>query len=325
MAPLPFHGDVVDLFAGSQSELQDRLVGGEKPGGWLKPAFLQAATALDPDVGAQSLTISFRPFQADRYAAGRPGGIVAVNADWFLEAGDDEFGVPVPVEVAGGGRIAHPKMVQSPGGADVLELEIATVGKGEVLFPAGRMGLVVIPLGLPDVVGGTPLVVGIIEAPRYPVGEEGVDVAVEIEVLQLDSPGPVRVGEAGLEGSIREFADPVVEIENIVHVLAGHGGEEEGADGSDFPHRGLGAVMVGARHVGDEEVGAAVAVEIGHVGTHREPGGVGGGLPDDVGKGAVPIVAVESVRILEVISDVDVGESVIIEIPPGHRVPAVPP
>ena len=45
-------------------------------------------------------------------------------------------------------------------------------------------------------VGGTPLVVGIIEAPRYPVGEEGVDVAVEIEVLQLDRPGPVRVGRS---------------------------------------------------------------------------------------------------------------------------------
>ena len=47
--------------------------------------------------------------------------------------------------------------------------------------------------------------------------------AVKIEVLQFDCPGPVGVGQSGLEGSVREFSHPVVQVENIVHILAWNG------------------------------------------------------------------------------------------------------
>ena len=149
--------------------------------------------------------------------------------------------------------------------------------------------------------------------------------SIEIEVLKLHSPGPVRVGEARLKGSVCQFAHPVVQIENVVHVLAGYCGKQERADGCNLSHGGLGAVMVGARHVGNEKVGSAIAIEIRDIGTHREPRGMGSGLPYDVGESVVAIVAVETVRILEVISNVDIGEAVVVEIPPGDRVSPVPP
>ena len=82
--------------------------------------------------------------------------------------------------------------------------------------------------------------------------------------------------------------------------------------------------MIGAGHVRDKEVRTAVAIEIGYIGTHGEPGGVRSCLPDDIGKGAIAVVPVEAVGILEVIPDIDVRQSVVIEIPPGYRVAAVP-
>ena len=80
------------------------------------------------------------------------GGIVPVDPNRFIETSDDQFDIPIPIEVAGCCRITHTEVVESPALADVLEIEVASVGEGEILLFAGRMGFVVVPLGLANMI-----------------------------------------------------------------------------------------------------------------------------------------------------------------------------
>ncbi len=130
---------------------------------------------------------------------------------------------------------------------------------------------------------------------------------VEIEVLEFDRPSPVGIGQSRLKGSICKFAYSVVQIEDVMHVLAGNRGKKKRADRGNFAHGGLGAVMIGPCHIGNQQVGAPIPIEIRDVGSHGKPGSVRGCLSDHVGEGAIAIIAIKSVRILKVVADVDIG------------------
>ena len=107
---------------------------------------------MNPDVCAKAQPISCRAFEANGGSLGGGRGIVPVDPNRFIETSDDQFHIPIPIEVAGGGRITHAEVVEPPALADVLEIQVATVGKGEILLFAGRMGFVVVPLGLANMI-----------------------------------------------------------------------------------------------------------------------------------------------------------------------------
>ena len=77
--------------------------------------------------------------------------------------------------------------------------------------------------------------------------------------------------------------------------------------------------MIGAGHVGDEEIHQAVAVEIAEIRAHGEPGRMADGVDGGIGEGAVAVVDVNPVGVVEIIADPEIGLAVAVEIEPGRR------
>ncbi len=71
-------------------------------------------------------------------------------------------------------------------------------------------------------------------------------------------------------------------------------------------------------HVGRHQVETAVVVQVSRCGAHREPGGVRQRSGKDVLEGPVPAIAVELVRVGEVVRDVKIGVSIRVVVPPRH-------
>lgn len=75
-----------------------------------------------------------------------------------------------------------------------------------------------------------------------------------------------------------------------------------------------------ASHVADEQIEHAVVVYISCLAAHAEPSGVGHGLPDDITERSVAVISIQLIRNLEIVSDEQVGQSVLVEVPPNGRV-----
>ena len=67
---------------------------------------------------------------------GAGGGVVPIDRDGFIQARDDQLGISIAIEIAGGGRVAHAKMCESPLFREVVELQVAAVYEGQVLLLA---------------------------------------------------------------------------------------------------------------------------------------------------------------------------------------------
>src|SRR5512140_2397953 len=82
--------------------------------------------------------------------------------------------------------------------------------------------------------------------------------------------------------------------------------------------------MKPADHVSDEEIIQAVSVYIREIRRHRKMRSAADRLPRNRAKPALTITQPEPVRVLEVVADVDVGISVLIDIADHYREAQVP-
>ena len=291
----------------AKAEVDEGFVGREEAGLGEELAGLDAGGGLDLDGGADG------GVEAEMVLFGE---VVAVDGDGFVEVGDDEIEVAIVVEVAVGGGVGHAFVVEVPFCADFFEVEVAGVAEGKVFFVAFGGVFPAIPFGGADEVLLFGKHVGVVEHAGGTVGEEDVEEAVVIEVEEFGGPGPVGVGEVGEVGGFEEERGVGIEEEGVAHHLAGFGGGHEEAVFAHFAHGDFGAVVGGAGHVADEEVGEAVVVEVAKIGAHAEPGGVGEGGFDNVGEGAVAVVLVEGVGFFEVVCGEEVGVAVSVVVPP---------
>ena len=172
-----------------------------------------------------------------------------------------------------------------------------------------------VPKGLSPVVeqdGIDPVTKWIVHARR----DEGVDVAVGVQISGAEPPGPVVLGP-DLVGDFPESALTLVEIERIpVDALLARNGQarrspshlrlellEEGSD--VFAHVRM--------HVGQKDIHAPVVVEIEDLDPHRAPGGRGKQLPallDELPALDVLVVLVVALHV----QDVEVGPPIPVDV-----------
>ena len=325
MSAGPENGELLDLLFAAQAEVNQCFAAGQVTAGQGEEAHLLAGRSLQPHRGANPPLVAPRSAELHHDPV-RFAGVVAVDADRFFQVGADDFEVAVPVEIGRYCSVAHSGVVQTPGHAHVLELEIAKVAEGQVLLleGTGSSPLVLGPLRFAGegLEGG--LIVGHVQVHRHPVGEIGVDPPVIVEIGETHRPGPIRVGQAGHVSGLPEAACAGIEKNHIAHVLARDCGVEEFRVVGHRPHADLLFEVVGSRHVRHEEINSSVAIEIGGVGSHRKPGDVRNDRLDGVLEGAVGLAHEKRVGVLEVVGDVEFGPTVFVRIPPERGITLAP-
>ena len=106
-------------------------------------------------------------------------------------------------------------------------------------------------------------------------------------------------------------------MEAIAHDLAREFLFDRKAQRPHLTHRDLGFVVRGGGHIQSDKIEEPVVVDIAGIRAHREPRGVVDHAGDDIGEGAIAIVAKEIVGVGKVVGDVDVDEAVVVEVEPS--------
>ena len=77
--------------------------------------------------------------------------------------------------------------------------------------------------------------------------------------------------------------------------------------------------MCRSSHVGDKQVEQSVVIQIGAVRPHRGPASVRHRLLQNIGECAVAVIAVEVLRVGEIVGYIQIGPTVPVVIPPRRR------
>ncbi len=115
--------------------MQHGLAGREVPARQDELLSQHALRGLDPDDGAHSVAVGHGAAQVDVHLVARVAA-VAQQGDPAVVVRVDDVQVAVPAQVPEGGAEAHPSLVQAPGRAGVLELQVAQVSQREMLLYA---------------------------------------------------------------------------------------------------------------------------------------------------------------------------------------------
>ena len=151
-----------------------------------------------------------------------PVGIVSIEGHLFVEVDGHQIEVAIPVEIGIGGPVTHAVVVQTPGYANVLEIQIAVIAKGQVLLAPGRPVFVKFPHVAADhLVPVRALEIGVGGVSGRAVGYVGVRPPIVVKIGQLDGPCPIGFGQPSQVGDLHETVGPGVQIQGIAHVLGG--------------------------------------------------------------------------------------------------------
>ena len=118
-----------------QAEMDRGFAARRIPAGEPELAHLHAQGALDPHRRADPETVGNGSAQIDHHAVPRVV-VVAEDAYAALIVGVDKIEVAVPAQVSKCGSKTHAFLIEAPGRADVLELQVAEVAEGEMVFDA---------------------------------------------------------------------------------------------------------------------------------------------------------------------------------------------
>ena len=145
--------------------------------------------------------------------------------DAALVVGVDEIEIAVAAQVAEGRAETDALLVEAPGRADVLELQVAQVAKGQMGL--GQHGAVVHdpdPLGRGFGRHHARAISRRCGLPVHAVGHEEIEAAVVVQVFEARRPRPVRGGDAGQESRLEAAARAGVQEERAAVVLRRRGG-----------------------------------------------------------------------------------------------------
>jgi hypothetical protein len=298
----------------------ERLISGEVATASDHFLRLRDGPAADVDVGADTVGVGGESVEADGDAGCVTG--VEINAGGILEVVQDEIQITVAIEVGEGEALGDAGGMKAPGAADFLEGAIAAVAKGEVGGFEGREAADPsedIALGQGAVGSGgfhTIGPVGVLEIAEDAVADEEVLKTVEVHVEEDGLPGPIGGFDTGELADFGVGTIATIPLESVATDLETVD-DQAGGDGSDggaFAELHMTFAMVGAEHVGDEEVEVAVAIEVGTIDAHGRGGDGGHGVIGEGLETAVAETDPDSVWGGEIVADIEVRGAVAIEI-----------
>ena len=332
----PANVQLVDALRVPEPEVQQRLVGRHVAARRRQLPHLDAVGSLELDDRAQPARVALSAAQLDQDAV---AGARAVAKDRGPRAHvvDDHVEVTVSVEVRQHGAHAHALGVEPPGRGDVLEVQVAFVAEREVglvphaqlavqlpllLRTRDRIGQVLAGLALADLAqpARQVRVEGVV---GRTVRHEQIHAPVVVEVAELHRPGPVRARETDQCSRLLEARRPGVEVEGVAHVLPRLRALQEPARVVHVPHHQLAHEVGRRRHVRGQQIHEPVTVDVREVSAHREPGRVRQRLGHHVAEPTSALVVIELVRVPEVVGDIEVGQPVVVVVPPRRREPRV--
>ncbi len=319
LAARPTHLDAVDAGRVAEPEVLGRILRTHVAARQDQQARLHLAAGRDADRRAQTIavgTVAAQPHQG----TARAGGTVLEQARRLVLVVDDDVEIAVAVEVDDHRTLPDALLVEAPFGADVGEAQLAEVAARDVLLgQALEMAIELeglLPLPGPPQLVEAPAGVGVVGEHGDAVGHERIQSAVLVEVAQQQAPRPIGAGEVGEIGLFAEPSGAGVDVQRIAHVLLRVGVLQEPPMGVHVAHQQLAHVVGRARHVRDGEVEPAVAVDVAEVGPHREERRVREGGAGDLLERAVAAVAVEAIRRVQIVGDVQIEPAVAVGVPP---------
>ena len=281
-------------------------------------AHLRAGRAFQPHGGAHAKPVGDGAAQGDDHPVARVTVVTQQRGASLIVAVDD-IKIAIAAQIAEGRAKTNAPFVQAPGLADVLELQVAQIAKGQVsLDQHGAVAHDAHPFqgGLG---GHLPCEdVGIVGLPVHTVGDEKVEAAVVVQVFETRRPRPVRRSDAGQKTRFEAAAGASIDEKAAVKNLRRLGGLIRGVAGqaARIDHLALVLFVRGRGHVGDEQVNEAVIIHIAQVGSHGRKRHVRHHLVDDVGERSIPVVVVEPVAGAEIAGHIKIGPAVVVVIPP---------
>ena len=204
--------------------MQDGLTAGKNAPGQEQLSHLRAGLAFQAHGCADAEPVGDGAAQGDDHSMAR-GTIVAQQRGAGLIVAVDDVEIAVTAQVAESRAETNTPFVQAPGLADVLELEVAEVAKGQVsLEENGTVAHDAHPFhrGLGHHLPGED--VRVIGLPVHAVGDEKVEPTVVVQIFEPRRPRPVRRRNAGQKTSFQAAPRAGIEIETVVIDLRRFGG-----------------------------------------------------------------------------------------------------
>ena len=147
-----------------------------------------------------------------------------------------------------------------------------------------------------------------------------IGMAIVIGIEDQGPPTPIRSGDATEVSDLPKTQIVVVQLEGVLHILVVKAlflfelVKADVVEGSG----GFEAVRIVGQHIGDEDFGEIIVVDVGHIGAHGGVADVGSPVFEFLGKSAIALVEVEVVTFEEIIGYVDVGIIVPIDVTERH-------
>ena len=251
--------------------------------------------------------------------------IVAVHEAFGVDVADHQIECSVAVEITVRRAARDVGRGQPPGRGLIAEAPGAVVAEGIVGNGGGAHGIdeahVVHALRARFAFHGGPVgqerhIVLRGDVPGEAVGHVDILAAILIEVREEGAPAPIGLGGARQIAHVAEGAVAVVALQHIAHELVAipiaHLGH---VDIPSFVHgRGFDAILVLRHHVGGVDVRPAVVVHVSDVHAHGEVARQRHGRVQHILEGAVLLIEIEVVALVEVVGHVDVGPPVAIHV-----------
>ena len=320
----PTHDERFDARVLAEAEVLHRLVAAHVAAHGRHEARLLHTACGQLDARADAVAVLAAPLQRHERAM-RSRSAVLEHARFLVEVVRHAIEVAIAIEIAEHRTVAHAKFVEPPLRANVGEGKAAEVLLADVALvdalhaPREVERLVLLPLLHEPLVGLDR--VGVVLEDRDAVRRVRVQQPILVEVDEAHRPRPVRAREPGHVRELGELATAHVAIQRVAHVLRRLGVHQEPAMVAHAAHEHLAHVVRGARHVRDPQVEATVVVEVAEVAAHAEERRVRQRRLRYVLERAVAAIAPQPVLAVDVVADVEVEATVVVEVPPHAAEP----
>ena len=148
------------------------------------------------------------------------------------------------------------------------------------------------------------------------VGDKDIPPTVVVHIEHKPRPAPVCGVHPAKIGHLREGAVPVVELQRILDILLVKiFALLEFVDVIPFEfHHGFDPLLGLGQHVGNKDILQTIVVDIPDIDAHGRQAQVPGPVLDLLGEGAVPVVDIEVVPLVEIVGNVDVRVQVLVDV-----------